>query len=216
VRLEGDEGGHLVRVLRARPGDAVRVFDGCGREAACTVVEVDRKGASLEIGEDVATARPKRRVILVTAIPRGERMQWLVEKSVEVGVARILPLAAARSVRKAAGDGSVRRWARAAVEAAKQCGRADVPDVEQPLSLEEALAATEGVVRTVAVPGAAGRLDDAVRNVDSVVVFVGPEGGFDARESALLAERGATSFGLGPLILRVETAAVVATWLAAR
>jgi 16S rRNA (uracil1498-N3)-methyltransferase len=212
--LPDEEGAHLVRVLRARPGDVVRVFDGAGREVECAVVDAGMGGAVVEIRRDVEAPRPAREVVLVTAVPRGERMEWLVEKAVEAGVAAIVPLAAHRSVRKEAGPNARRRWGRAAVEAAKQCGRAVVPEVAEPTTLAEALARTSAALRLVATPGAAARVADLVKSRGAVAVFVGPEGGFEPGETAALAEAGAAPFGLGPTILRVETAALVAVHMA--
>jgi len=215
VRLPDEEGAHLVRVLRARPGDVVRLFDGAGREVECAVVEAGKGGAVVELRRDVDAPRPAREVVLVTAVPRGERMEWLVEKAVEAGVAAIVPLAANRSVRKEAGPNARRRWGRAAVEAAKQCGRAVVPDVAEPTTLADAIARTSGALRLLAAPGATARVADLVKADGPVAVFVGPEGGFEPDESRALAEAGAAPFGLGPMILRVETAALVAVHLAA-
>jgi 16S rRNA (uracil1498-N3)-methyltransferase len=210
VRLPEDEAAHLARVLRARPGDTVRAFDGRGREAECRVVEVARTGALVEVVRDVLAPRPAREVVLATSVPRGARMEWLVEKATEAGVASLLPLAARRSVRKEAGANEVRRWRRAAAEAAKQCGRATVPEVTDPLPMAEAIARTADCVRLVGAPGASATLVAALPARGRVALFVGPEGGFDAEETQALAEAGALPFGLGPLILRVETAAVVA------
>src|SRR6185295_632893 len=118
VALSEEEGRHLVRVLRARVGDDVRLFDGAGREARCVIVETSKDGAvveiGVEIGDEIDAPTPARVVVLVTAIPRGERMEWLVEKCVEAGVSVVVPLAAHRSVRKEAGPNARRRWERAA------------------------------------------------------------------------------------------------------
>lgn len=210
LRLPDDEGAHLARVLRGRPGDVVRAFDGRGREAECRVVEVARTGAVVEIVRDVDAPRPAREVVLATSIPRGERMEWLIEKATEAGVLSVLPLAARRSVRREAGANEVRRWRRAAAEAAKQCGRATVPDVADPMPLADAVARTADCTRLVGAPGAAKSLAEMLPERGRVALFIGPEGGFDAEEASALAEAGALPFGLGPLVLRVETAAVVA------
>jgi 16S rRNA (uracil1498-N3)-methyltransferase len=215
VRLSEEEGRHLVRVLRAATGDVVRLFDGAGRETECVVVETSRDGAVVEVRGDVAAPRPARVVVLVTAVPRGERMEWLVEKAVEAGVSVVVPLAAHRSVRKEAGPTARRRWDRAAVEAAKQCGRADVPDIAEPTTLADAVARTSAALRLVATPGETTRVTDLVTSDAPVALFVGPEGGFEPDEAAELARAGAKPFGLGPTVLRVETAAVVAVHLAA-
>ena len=215
VRLPEEEGHHLVRVLRARPGDPVRLFDGLGREVECTVVDAGKPGAIVEITRELEAPRPAREVVLCTSIPRGDRMEWLVEKAVEAGVAAILPLAAERSVRKEAGANSMRRWARAATEAAKQCGRASVPEIAEPMELADAIVRTAAATRVAATPGVGARLGDVLPAAGSVAVFIGPEGGFEPRETALLAEAGARPFGLGPLVLRIETAAVVSVHVAA-
>lgn len=212
VWLEGEDGRHLARVLRARPGDEVRVFDGAGREAAARVAEVGRDRVLLELAGDVTAPEPLRPVTLVAAIPRGKRMEVLVEKCVEAGVSRIVPLAAARSVRQEAGDRDLRRWRRAAVEACKQCGRARVPEVSPPVALHDALAGLGDTTRLVAEPGAARTLLQAAAALPAgrpVALIVGPEGGFTRDEAEEVDAAGAEPVGLGGLILRIETAAVV-------
>jgi 16S rRNA (uracil1498-N3)-methyltransferase len=215
VRLPEEEGAHLVRVLRARPGDVVRLFDGAGREAECVVESADKGGAVVVVGRAIVAPRAARDVVLCTSVPRGERMEWLVEKAVEAGVAAIVPLAAQRSVRKEAGPNAVRRWARAAVEAAKQSGRAVVPQVAEPVTLADAVARTAHAKRLVATPGVSARVGELLPATGAVALFVGPEGGFEPDETAALAAAGASPFGLGPFILRVETAAALAVHLAA-
>ncbi len=215
VRLPEEEGHHLARVLRAREGDVVHVFDGTGREFAATVASVAKSGVDVELGAAIAAPRPAREVVLCTAIPRGGRMEWLVEKAVEAGAARILPIAADRSVRKETGENTIRRWRRSAVEASKQCGRADVPDVAEPMSLAEAAARAGDGVRLVATPGSTGKIPGLVSGASRVILFVGPEGGFAPAEQAEIERLGALPCDLGPLVLRIETAAVVAVHLAA-
>jgi len=216
VRVGGDEGHHLVRVLRARAGDRFRLFDGRGREVLAEVVGTGRRDALLRIVEEVVPRRPARDVLLCTAVPRGQRMEWLVEKCTEAGVGRVLPLVTARGVRDDASANVLRRWRRAAVEAAKQCCRADVPDVAAPVPLDDALAACAGRALLVLDPAAGTPLEDALPAAGPVALLVGPEGGFDDDESRRAAAAGATGVRLGPLILRVETAAVLATHAAAR
>lgn len=215
VALPEEEAAHLVRVLRARPGDVVRLFDGRGREVEAVVGAAGRSGASAEIVRAVDAPRPAREVTLCAAVPRGERMEWLVEKCTEAGAARILPLAARRSVRREAGPNALRRWRRAAVEAAKQCGRADVPEVAEPAPVAEVLRRCEGQPLFEARPEASVCAAQALRGAGPVALFVGPEGGLDAEESAALEAAGALGFSLGPLVLRVETAALLAVHAAA-
>ena len=215
VVVAGDEGHHLVRVLRARVGDRFGLFDGRGREVEAEAVTVGRRDAVLRIVGTRKPRLPTRDVLLCTAIPRGQRMEWLIEKCTEAGVGKITPVLAARGVRDRVSDNVLRRWRRAAVEATKQCGRADVPDVAAPLRLDEALATCGDRTLLLADPLATTRLVDAIPPTGEVALFVGPEGGFDDDETLALRTAGAVGVGLGSLVLRIETAAVIATHAAA-
>ncbi len=216
VRVAGDEAHHLLKVLRARVGENYGLFDGRGREVAAQVVDLGRREALLRIVDEIVPRRPCRDVLLCTALPRGRRMEWLVEKCTEAGVGGVQPLVTARGARERVSANDLRRWQRAAVEAAKQCGRADVPRVASPVALPEALTACAARTAFVLDPGAGGALHDRLPSGGAVALLIGPEGGFDDAESALARERGAVPVALGPLILRVETAAVVAVHAAAR
>jgi 16S rRNA (uracil1498-N3)-methyltransferase len=208
--LGEDEGAHLARVLRAREGDEVLVFDGRGREAVCRVTSVARDAVTLEVGASHAPRRAARDVLLLTAVPRGERMERLVEACVEAGASGIVPWAAARSVRDRAGPNTLRRWRRAALEACKQCGRADLPEVSDVVPLDAALRQAAGRRVLVARPGAASGAAEARGGAEAVAVLIGPEGGLAPEEDAFLDAAGAVPFGLGPLVLRIETAATIA------
>lgn len=215
--LDGDEGAHLVRVLRARPGEEVLVFDGRGREARCRIEATTRDAATLLVIAPTVPPRARRDVAVATAVPRGERMEWLVEKCVEAGASRIVAVAFSRSVRDRCSANVLRRWNRSALEASKQCGRADVPEVTEPMELADALRALSDRVLCAAVPGTAAPLD-AVLGGDAarVGLVIGAEGGFEPHELDAIGAAGARPFGLGPRILRIETAAAIATHLAAR
>ena len=216
--LSGDEGAHLARVLRAAPGDEVLAFDGRGREARCRVESVAHREVTLLVLAETPPPRARRDVAIVTAVPRGQRMEWLVEKCAETGASAVVALATERSVRDRCSPNVLRRWRRAAEEASKQCGRSDVPEVTEPLALDEALTRAAGRTLLVAVPGEEATLDGvlASRGTGPVAVFIGAEGGFSPEETAALAAAGALPFGLGPRILRIETAAAVAAFLASR
>ena len=217
VRVDGDEGHHLVVVLRARVGDRFGIFDGRGREVDAQVVQVGKRDATLRIVAEREPRRAARDVVLCTAVPRGQRMEWLIEKCTEAGVGRVVPLMTARGVRDRVSENVLRRWRRAAVEAAKQCGRADVPDVSSPASLVDAMATCRGRHLVIADPAADRELDDVVSALPGpLALLVGPEGGFDETEDHVARAAGALGARLGALILRIETAAVIATHAAAR
>jgi 16S rRNA (uracil1498-N3)-methyltransferase len=156
-------------------------------------------------------------VWLAFALPRGEKGEWIVQKGTELGVSRLVPWQAARSVvRLEPGRAAerVRRWARIAAEAARQCGRSDVPDVAVPGTLAAALEAPPGFVRVAFHAGAGAPLASLARpGAPGFLALVGPEGGFTDGEIEACRAAGASLASLGPRVLRAETAAVAAAAL---
>ncbi|HVZ71486.1 MAG TPA: 16S rRNA (uracil(1498)-N(3))-methyltransferase [Polyangia bacterium] len=227
VVIEGDAHKHVARVLRARPGDALVLFDGEGGEVDAMVETVGAREATLVLGARRTAAAPVVAITLLVAVPRGERMDLLVQKTTELGVARIMPVLSGRSVaRPEPGSSRTERWDKIAREAARQCGRADVPRLDAPTPLaaavgDEALPplrfATWEAARGEAAPSlrralaAAFAAELAPRGL---ALLVGPEGGFAAEEIAEAEAHGFSAVGLGPRILRVETAAIAAVTLA--
>lgn len=226
VVIEGEPHRHLSRVLRARPGDKVTLFDGHGGEADAAILTIERDQTTLSLGERRQVAVPTGpRVVLLQSLARGEKMDWIVQKTTELGVHEIVPIAAGRSVaRLPAGEAAPRqaRWQKIAQEAARQCGRADVPVIAAPRPLAEALAgagAAPDCRRLALWEGSRGRplraalVEKSAPALAIVNLLVGPEGGFAEEEIAAAAQSGFEIVGLGPRILRVETAAVVAVAL---
>jgi 16S rRNA (uracil1498-N3)-methyltransferase len=218
VTIAGDEHRHLARVLRARPGTAVTLFDGAGAEVEARVLRVGRDETELELESRrlPAAAPPPGPLTLLTAVPRGGRMDVLVQKTCELGVARIVPVTTERSVVRPE-PGRSARWEKIAREASRQCGRADVPAVDAPVALLAALAAPGlPAVRLVLWEQQRGRpFRSALGTPAPTVVLVGPEGGFAPGEIAAAEAAGFVPVALGPRILRVETAAIVAVALVA-
>ncbi|HEY7375832.1 MAG TPA: 16S rRNA (uracil(1498)-N(3))-methyltransferase [Polyangia bacterium] len=220
IVVRGDEHHHLARVLRARPGDAITLFDGAGAELAARVVRVGRAETELaaEAQAAPATAGSETPLVLLTAVPRGGRMDFLVQKCCELGVSRIVPVITARSVVRPEPDRRA-RWDKIAREAARQCGRADVPVVDAPVALPAALAVAAPALparRLVLSPDGDGRpLRALLPDRAATALLVGPEGGLAPAESEAAQAAGFVPVSLGPRILRVETAAMVAVALAA-
>jgi len=217
VTIAGDDHRHLARVLRAQPGAAVTLFDGVGGEVDARVLRVGRDETELELGARRATRdAPAAPLTLLTAVPKGARMDLLVQKTCELGVARIVPVTTERSVVRPEPGRSL-RWEKIAREAARQCGRADVPTVSAPTTLAAAFAAPElPPCRLVLWEQQRGRpLRAALGAPAPTVVLVGPEGGFSPAEIAAAETAGFVPVALGPRILRVETAAIVAAALVA-
>lgn len=215
LTLAGNEGRHLAVVLRAAPGDRVILFNGRGLQADGTVRRVDSLGVQIEITAHLpASAQHRRVVTLATAVPKGDRFDWLVEKATELGVARVVPLVTSRSVVEPR-DTRLEKLRRVIVEASKQCGRADLLDLA-PLTRVSALLSEsfpEGSL-WVAHPGG-GELPEVAPMWPAAVTFlIGPEGGWTEQEVATAAARGAGVMSLGPRLLRIETAGLALAALA--
>ena len=211
LTVTGDEHHYLARVRRARVGDAVELVDGEGRRAAATILAITDTSTALrvEAPEVIPPALPRVRVLL--PLIKGDRMDTCLEKLVEVGVDEIVVWPAARSVVKLDADrrdARIAKYQAALVAAARQCGRAQVPTVTWADSLAAATALATGA-RYVLDPTSDAPLEVSG---DDLTFVSGPEGGLAPAELDLLASF--TSVGLGPRVLRAETAPVVAVALA--
>ena len=204
LELPEGEADHVLRVLRGREWDLVEVVDGAGR---LFVAEL-RGGRRADVVEELALAGAEDvEISLYQAIPKGGRMDFVVEKATEVGVSTIVPVVAERSVVNPR-EGKIGRWRRVVEAAARQSLRLRVPEVREPVPFERA-------VREVGEAGVLLHNAPGLDVVEAVVgspagLFVGPEGGWGAGELRLAEEVGLTFAQLGPYRLRSETAGVVA------
>jgi 16S rRNA (uracil1498-N3)-methyltransferase len=212
AQLSGPEAHHLVHVMRAKSGGVVVLFDGSGAEFPSRIARVDRQTVTLEVlsRHEVNRELPWP-LMLGVALPKGERQRWLVEKAVELGVTRLVPLQTARAVAQPL-ERVLERLRRTVVEAAKQCGRNRLMDIAAPQSLAAFLeASAAGALRLLADPDPAAVPLARIAPPPlgrTVAIAIGPEGGFDADE--LQAAVGWQRVSLGPRVLRVETAALAA------
>jgi 16S rRNA (uracil1498-N3)-methyltransferase len=213
VSVRGDEHHYLSRVRRARTGDTVELVDGAGKRAAAVIAQITDGETVLRVEsiEDVVDGLPRVRVLV--PLIKGDRMDTCIEKLVEVGVDEIVVWPAARAVVKL--DGSrlasrVEHYQALAQAAARQSGRASIPAVSAASSLAGALANLPAGARIVLDP-AADRA--AWPSGDDVTLISGPEGGFARDELDALAAASFVSLGLGPRVLRAETAPVIAVAL---
>ncbi|MDP4734403.1 MAG: 16S rRNA (uracil(1498)-N(3))-methyltransferase [Limnohabitans sp.] len=205
-----------VQVLRLQPGDAIRLFNGEGGEFDATVTRMGRSDVDVEIGAHHPVEREAARAVhLLAGITANERMDWLVEKATELGVASITPLVAERSVLKLKGERAEKKlahWQGVAVAAAEQCGRNRVPTVHAAVTLAEwvkqappgerwVLSLSEGTQPLAQMQGPATGLPMA-----PVTVLSGPEGGLSPTEEATALAAGFAPVTLGPRVLRAETA----------
>jgi 16S rRNA (uracil1498-N3)-methyltransferase len=222
IDLPPDTAAHLVKVLRARSGDELVLFNGDGRDFEGVVGSVRGKHVSAEIG----AARPADNeshlaITLVQCLARGEKMDWVVQKATELGVARIVPVVSQRSVVRLdeqQAQAKQTHWQAVAVSACEQCGRARLPTVERPMPLLTYLGSLSPVQhpRWVLEPGTAP-VDLERGSFSAADMAIGPEGGFGADELDAFGLAGFLPLGLGPRVLRTETAAIAAlVWLQTR
>src|SRR5262249_53657450 len=208
VELDGPEAHHLATVCRLRPGDLVCLFNGDGREYPAEVTQVAKRAVSLNVLRVEAPQRELAfRLEVATPLPRRARARFLVEKRTELGVTTFVPLKTARSVIEPR-EAKREKLERYVIEASKQCGRNVLMHIEPPV--EWAVYCRRDTLprlRLLAHPGGAG-LTDMPGGVDAALA-VGPEGGFTDEEVESGRAAGWQMVGLGPRILRVETAAVV-------
>jgi 16S rRNA (uracil1498-N3)-methyltransferase len=209
VLLQPEQTHYLRDVLRLRPGAELELFDGRGARLRC-VLSAPGAVRVVERMQGIAAAV---HVIVAQALAKGEKMDLVVQKCTELGAARIVPLLAARSVVKVDADrgaGKAARWQKIAQEAARQSERADVPMVDAPATWAALFELSRGRCAVLLEPRAPARLSEVVRGATEVVLAIGPEGGFTEGEIAAALSAGFTAVGLGPLVLRTETAALAA------
>jgi 16S rRNA (uracil1498-N3)-methyltransferase len=202
---------YLADVLRLSPGTRIEVFDGRGGRYGA---EIGPGFEWVALGPREAAPAASVEIALVVALAKGEKMDLVVQKATELGVARLLPFEAERSViRLEPGKGEERasRWRRIAAEAARQCGRADLPEVAAPAPLAGALGALAPGTRVFVFHPGGGRIEGG--GAAAVAAVVGPEGGLTEAEVRTCEDAGGIRAGLGPRVLRAETAAIVAVAL---
>ena len=209
---------HACRVLRLRPGDDLVLFDGRGGEYACCIESVDRDRVAVAVGEwRDAEREPPLQLTLVQALQSGEKMDLTVQKAVELGISRIVPVSSRRGVVRLDGERAVRRvahWRGVVVAACEQCGRNRLPEVDALDGLERWLArpVQPGTRRLMLAPGAGASLRDIAPPPagSRVELLIGAEGGLAPEEMRLAETAGFVGVRLGPRVLRTETAGLAA------
>jgi 16S rRNA (uracil1498-N3)-methyltransferase len=219
VVLTDEDHRYLTRVLRLGVGETVTLFDGKSVEATARITRVGPRALELKIEERHAvTAIERPSVTVIQSLAKGDKLDLVVQKATELGAARIIPVTTVRAVARL-DAGAIRamsrraRWQKIAREAARQSGRLDVPDVEGVTALETALSASpKDALKIMLWEGAR---QSTLRSVlpetppQQIVIAVGPEGGFTVEEVEAARHAGFQPVGLGPRILRTETAALV-------
>ncbi len=228
LRLTGPEAHHAKTVLRLHPGEKIVLFDGCGRELTAEITALDAREISLRKLHQSRTPPLRCQITLGQAIPKGKNMDLIVQKAVEIGAAEIVPIISDRTiVRLDPEDAAAKRtkWQTIAIEAAKQCGQNWLPQVETPRSLADFFASrtSHKDVATFDLQLIGSLQSDALHlkkilgeyadahpgeRPTRVLMLIGPEGDFTPAELNLARSHGCRPITLGPIILRVETAAI--------
>ncbi len=213
VTLGADEAHHMRDVVRQRPGDEVSVFDGEGREFVCVIRNIARSSAELEIVREVEPRSPESpaRITLAAAMLKADKFELVIQKAVELGVAELVPLITDRcEANTKHAEKRMVRWQRIILDASKQCGRATLMKIGEPVKFQTMLAAGDNTETVLFAERDGERLGDGGRNVIRTVV-IGPEGGWSDAEIDAARATGCRIITLGGRILRAETAAIAIT-----
>ncbi len=214
IRLGQREMHHLRDVLRMGEKDAIEVFDDRGRAADAIISVVNSEQVCVDIAEVRKATKAGALIVVASAVPRGNRADWMIEKLAELGVNKWIPLDTERGVVKPKGTEKKSRWERIAIEAARQSGSKGVMSIAPAATPREAIERAAGAtVWHLSLEANATPVRNAMIQGD-LLLMIGPEGGWTAGEMALLRQSGAAEISLGPTVLRVETAAVAAAAVA--
>jgi len=215
VVLNKNASNHIYRVLRMQSGDRFVLFNGSGGEYDATLEHMDRNHTSAHIDAyRVTNTESPLHISLIQGISRGERMDYTIQKAVELGIQRIVPILNERTSIRLSDDRKRKKhehWQKIIIAACEQCGRNTLPVVEYPAnSLDAALGLDQSDNRFCLRPDSTLRVQQIKTRPDNLCLIVGPEGGFDAGELTLMKSLGIHGLGLGPRILRTETAGIAA------
>lgn len=212
ITLDTDETRHLRDVLRLKTGDEVSVFDGAGREYKCSIAAISKKNSELALIEEITPASPESpfEITLASTVLNGEKYDLIIQKSVELGVTKLIPLQTIRGDVKTK-DAAKRldRWRRIAMEATKQCGRARLMEIAEPTAFEKLIGETAETI--VMFSERDGTDFTAIKPYKKITSLIGPKGGWDDSELDLARAKGVSVVTLGGRILRAETAAISLT-----
>jgi len=214
VTLADDQAHHLARVMRAKPGDQITLFDGRGNEYLADVAEVSKKSVALNIESSTFAPDPNLpEIVVACALPKGDRQKFLIEKMVELGANRFVPLKTTRSVAEASAK-VVERIEKQVVEASKQCRRSWLMDVCPETTIDSLVSEFREFDGSRLVADPYATRNDLLFRDEACVIAIGPEGGFTDEESQLLSSSDWTPVCFSPNVLRIETAAAAAVAIA--
>lgn len=213
--ISGGDAVHISRVLRMKPGELVIVCDGEGTDCLCRITDAGESAVVLDVLDRRASeGEPSVRVRLFQCMPKSDKMDFIVQKAVELGASEVIPVISKRCVSRPDGKTAAKkreRWQRIADEAAKQCGRGRIPSVGEMIGFDEAVRAHDNGLGVLFYECGGDRLNDLVSAGTSCIdIYIGSEGGFEPAEAELARSAGIRLATLGTRILRCETAPVAA------
>lgn len=215
ILLDGESARHIAKSLRMKVGDMLTVTDGKGNDYGCRIDEITRDTVHLIICYQQASgSEPSCKVTIYQGVPKGSKLEDIIQKCVELGVTKIVPTLTSRCVsrpdEKSAGKKN-QRYQKIALEAAQQSGRGIIPEIGEMITLRQAAANDDSEIKLVFYEGGGEALKNII-NTDcrSISVYIGPEGGFEKSEVEMITAAGGLQATLGPRILRTQTAPVAA------
>lgn len=212
--LDAESSHYLTRVLRARVGDPVLVFDGEGRSAEAEIRHIDRRSTVIAWKQiELDSTSPGLTTILLQGLSRSHKLDLVIQKAAELGVTEIHPISTERSrmrIDELRAESKIDHWKKVVIAACQQCGRNRLPIIHPPTSLIEALPNITADLRLVGSPEADRNLENCAAGLtpNRVAILVGPEGGLSTTEIASAEQSGWTTFRAGPRVMRTETAAI--------
>lgn len=215
--ISGDEAHHAVRVLREKVGNIIEIFDGRGQAAEVKIISISKSEVQVEVLNLLSLDKPKCQIELCQSIPKGSNMEWIIQKSVELGVSSIQPLLTQNTISRAEQlEKKKLKWQRTAIEACKQCGQNFVPEVKEPLYFKEWISSGVDLRANLQIVAA---LDSRALPIKEIVkksegehhtasLLIGPEGDFSDEEYNALYDAGFSFASIGEIVLKVETASI--------
>ena len=220
ITVTGQDAVHMAKALRMKPGESVTVCGGLGFDLLCEITGVYGDSVELAVREKVLTeSEPSVRITLYQGLPKGDKLEWIIEKTIELGVCGIVPVLMQRSVSRPDPKSAAKkhdRYNKQALSAAKQCGRGIIPEVGEMISFSEMINRLTAHSAVIFFYECGGEALSSVlqriqgKNLTDLAIVIGPEGGFDVAEAEALQASGAFTATLGKRILRTETAPIAA------
>jgi 16S rRNA (uracil1498-N3)-methyltransferase len=211
---------YLTSVRRFNIGDEINIFDGLGNSYLAKITAINKNSLNGQIVSKLSFVLPKIKVSLYTSIAKGERFEWLIEKTAEIGISKITPLITSRSVITEISDNKFERYKKISISASSQCGRADIMEIEQPVKFMQAIDIVSKKTDTINIIAweceQTNIIDTVLQNIHDIKninIFIGPEGGFEKAETEYAFKNNLNAVTLGQNILRIETASIVASVL---